>query len=430
MTALSTDYFTKIAQPGAATSLAAPGHTIGGTSISVDSTSLWVTTTGVIFAIDTVTISSGGTEVRDANSYTVWEAVVSSATTITSMVLLYGTDQNYPAGSTTRVYQLPTASRENRTVDGLLIAHNPDGTLKANAITAASQITDGIIGDAEMATAVKPVTLFNENTFDHVVSGCVWTADAAGSTRLASMTAGVVMLAGKRLTVAAVTSRTFTASKDVYVDFSDNGDGTVLPVYTDGTTNAASGALAAGSLRNAIIVVGAGNIAAAASINQGQETSVLPIASSIPYAVTDSLGNLICPRDPNRKVLGYRQATSTFSTTSGTAVQITGLSCPVIVPTGRKIRITVNNQRANNNSSTQNVLCSIWDGTVGSGTQLQEAVNTSATASGNTPASPVAVTTPASASKTYGAGLATSSASTGNTNASATAPVSILVELA
>lgn len=344
MSAASTDYFTKVSQPGGATSLAAPGHTIAGTSISVDSTSLWPTDTGVIFAIDTVTISAGGAEVRDANSYTVWEGVVSSATTITSMVLRYGTDQNYPAGSTTRVYILPTASRENRMVDGLLIAHNEDGTLKNNAVTSAAQITDGIIGDAEMATAVKPVTLFNENTFDHVVSGCIWTADAAGSTRNASMSSGVVMLAGKRLTVAAVVARSCTASKDVYVDFSDNSDGTAIPVYFDNTTNAASPSFATttGTMRNAIIVVGATNIATTASINQGQEDRILPIASSIAYSVTDSLGNLICPRDPNRRLLCYRQLlTNPTITTPTSATAVQGLTAIFIPPLGRKFEVSV-----------------------------------------------------------------------------------------
>lgn len=420
--ALSTDYFTKIAQPGAATSLAAPGHTIAGTSISVDSTTLWPTTTGVIFAIDTVTIGAGGAEVRDANSYTVWSGVVSSATTITSMTLIYGTDQNYPAGSTTRVYQLPTASRENRTVDGLLIAHNQDGTIKNNAISSAAMITDGIVGDAEMATAVKPVTLFNENTFDHVVSGCVWTADAAGSTRLASMTAGVVMLAGKRLTVAAVTSRTFTASKDVYVDFSDNGDGTVLPVYTDGTTNAASGALAAGSLRNAIIVVGAGNIATAASINQGQEDRVLPIASLIPYAVTDSLGNLICPRDPNRKLLGYRQIITNYTGT--TQADVTGLSVPVIVPTGRKIKITVKYSNASTSSVGAVVYAAILEGA----TTLSDAQINEPSANYATNATPIYVGSPSAGLHTY---KAQGGASGGNytLGASSTQPAALMAEL-
>lgn len=207
-----------------------------------------------------------------------------------------------------------------------------------------STITNGTISDRRVQSIASSATsALSAVVNDFVESGCVWTADAAGSTRLASMTAGYVWLSGQRLTVAAVSGRTFTASKDVYVDLSNNGDGTAAFTYTDGTTNAASGALTAGSLRLAIIVVGATNIASAASINQGQEGKLVPIASSVPYAVTDSLGNLICPRDPSRRLLCSRLITTTFTTTTaGSQVDITGLTLvPVIVPTGRKIHAVV-----------------------------------------------------------------------------------------
>lgn len=430
MAGQSTDFFTEVGNPGTATTLAAPGHSIGGSSFTVVSTSNWPTTTGAVFAIDTYTLQTVNgvqTAVRTPGSYTEWEGVVASSTSITGAVLRYGTDQNYPAGSTTRVYIPVASSRENRLVQGLTTAiFNQDGTMKNNAITSAAQITDGIIGDAEMAASVKPVTLFNENTFDHIVSGCVWTADAAGSTRNASMTSGVVMLAGKRLTVAAVTARSFTASKDVYVDFSDNGDGTALITYTDNTTNAASPALT--GLRNGIVVVGATNIAAAGSINQGQETAVLPIASSIPYSVTDSLGNLICPRDPNRRILGYRQVITGITTASASYVQITGLTCPVIVPTGRKIKATA--KMPTFTTSGGNVVgLSVWDGVVASGTQISESGAGNTTPTTATHLDTAGVTTPATASKTYNAGFKINGGSTLSTNSGAAFPTFILIEL-
>lgn len=133
MAAAATDYLTHVGSPGTATTLAAPGHTIAGASITVGSTSNWPTDTGVIFAMDIVTLVNG-VETRVAGTYTEWEAVVSSATSITGMVLRYGTDQNYPAGSTTRVYIPVSSSRENRLVDGLLVAHNQDGTHKSGAV--------------------------------------------------------------------------------------------------------------------------------------------------------------------------------------------------------------------------------------------------------------------------------------------------------
>src|SRR5205085_10334892 len=117
-----------------------------------------------------------------------------------------------------------------------------------------------------------------------------------------------VYINGRRHTVATITAHAFTASKDTYIDLLySTVDNVATPVYTEVSNNAASPALAANSVRVCIIQSGA-TITATTKVNQGEETKVFPIASSIPYAVTDSLGNLICPRDPNRKILGYRQA--------------------------------------------------------------------------------------------------------------------------
>jgi hypothetical protein len=155
---------------------------------------------------------------------------------------------------------------------------------------------------------------------------------------------------------------------------------------------------------------------------------VLPIASSIPYAVTDSLGNLICPRDPNRKILGYRQITADVTLTGPTsATQVTGLSVPVIIPTGRKVKITGTSRYFFGTAAT-NSIASIWDGTVNSGTKLQEAYigpAAGATAALNSSV----VLTPATSTKTYNLGL---QASSGNVTigGSSTTPGSITVELA
>lgn len=183
--------------------------------------------------------------------------------------------------------------------------------------------------------------LRTEIFFDHVNAGMVWSGDAYASTRNASMTSGVMYIGGRRLTAAAVSARSFTASKDTYIDASDNGDGTALLTYTEVANNAASPALAANNVRQGIIVTGATNIAAAGSVNQGEENKVLPIASSTPYTVTDSLGNLICPRDPNRLTLGYRQLITTTGAiaTSTTDIDIVSLLVPVLVPAGRKVEI-------------------------------------------------------------------------------------------
>lgn len=290
----------------------------------------------------------------------------------------------------------------------------------------ASSITNGNIADKRARTGLATASL-SAIIFDHVSSGCVWSGDSYGSTRAASMTAGTVYIGGVSLVVAAVTARTFTASKDTYIDLSDNGDGTAAITYTEVTNNAASPALAANSIRIGIIVTGASTIANAGSVNQGQESSVLPIASSVAYSVTDSLGNRICSRDPNRRLLGYKQITSNVTAT--TVAQMTGLSCPVIIPTGRKVKITTWSVEVGSSSSAATVVVSVWDGTVGSGTQLTQANNASGTGVINlVQANASVVTTPSSTSKTYNAGLQ-ASAGTATCYAGSTFPAYIMVEL-
>lgn len=207
-----------------------------------------------------------------------------------------------------------------------------------NTVIQSTQVSNDLTGLANGSndTATNSMSTFrSEALFDFVATACVWSGDAYASTKNGSQTSGVVYISGVRLPVSSVTARTFTASKDTYIDI--NGSG--VQVYTEVTNNAASPVLAAGSLRLAIIITGASNIANAASINQGQETIILPIASSNAYAVTDSLGNLICPRDSTRKILGYRQIIS--AATGTTIADVVGLATPVIIPTGRKVRATV-----------------------------------------------------------------------------------------
>lgn len=239
------------------------------------------------------------------------------------------------AGNTTAEVAIikMTTSWADTLVDILKIAHNDDGTIKNNAITTEAQFTDN----------VDPVMRAGETMFDHVASGCVLTGTGYGSTLAWSLTTGVVYIGGKRLTVAAATG-VVVATKDTYFDLLDPGTGTVATlVYTGGnsvTVNAASPALAASSVRIAIIQSGA-NIASVAAINQGQEDKVLPIVSSIPYTVTDSLGNLICPRDPQRKLLGLRQVITSQASIGPSETDLTGLSVPFIAPGLRKIKISL-----------------------------------------------------------------------------------------
>lgn len=272
--------------------------------------------------------------------------------------------------------------------------------------------------------------LRTELFFDYVASGMVWSGDSYASTRNASMTTGVMYINGRRLTAAVVTSRSFTASKDTYIDASDNGDGTVLLTYTEVANNAASPALAANSVRIGIIVTGATNIASAGSVNQGQLDKVLPIASSIPYTVTDSLGNLIYPSDSRRSLIGYRRITSDFtSTTTGAYTDVTGLSVPVIIPSGiRKIKITVGGYYMSTSAiAGTNVELICNDSTAAA--VIGGILVNNYTASGAMNPNFIASDTPASGSRSYKVQFKTSAAGTFTLKAISTVPAYIMVEL-
>lgn len=233
----------------------------------------------------------------------------------------------------------PTVPENGQILDATPILANILALAEAIEAFDGSQITAGSIIAAAMNANINPNTLLNETTFPFVASGLVWSGDSYASTLNGSMSAGVIYYNGIRVIVNAVVAHAFTASKDTYIDVDVNGNVTYLEV----TTNAASPALTANSIRVAIVVSGTGSIAAVGSINQGQENKLLPIASSVPYAVTDSIGNLICPHDPQRRLLGSRLITGNFTTaTAGSQVDITGLTAvPVIIPTGRRVYAVV-----------------------------------------------------------------------------------------
>ena len=282
-----------------------------------------------------------------------------------------------------------------------------------------SKVNAGTVPVTAMTVDSNPETRMAETTFPFVASGATWSLSAG---LVGTMTAGVVYINGKRIVVALIATNTFTASQDTYVSVNNTGTVIYLPV----ANNAASPTLPANSVLLGIVTTSGSAIT---NINQGQETMVIPIISGVALSVTDQLGNLICPRDPNRKILGYRQTLVTFTTVSTTATQVTGLSCPVIVPSGRKVTVKVYGSNVYNTSAASDNSVTIWNGVVASGTQLQKGMHT--TSSNNYRGQPGAdVTyTPSAGSNTFNAGFHVSGA-TGTIESSATAPGYIKVELA
>lgn len=117
------------------TTLAAPGKALADTSITVGSTTNYPLDTDIVFAIRQV--DTNGDLV--AGTYTEWIGTVTSGTTLSMVATpVYGSDQVYPAGSTTQVYIPLSSYAHNRMIDALLGIINQNGTLKDTAIPANS----------------------------------------------------------------------------------------------------------------------------------------------------------------------------------------------------------------------------------------------------------------------------------------------------
>lgn len=137
-----TDNFMEVATEAEATTLAAPGKAIGATSINVASTTGWPTTTGIIIAMRQV--DTNGDEV--AGTYTEWAGVVSGTTVSlgSSPSPLVGSDQVYPAGSTTQVYIPVSAFWAIRLIATLLQQHTQAGAhtgLTTDTLSASGLVT-------------------------------------------------------------------------------------------------------------------------------------------------------------------------------------------------------------------------------------------------------------------------------------------------
>ena len=149
MAANASDMFQKVAR-STATTLSAPGYTVGATSINVASTSNWPADTGITFGIDEV----DGNGNRIAGTYNIFRGTVGSATQLANLTYVGGdANRNYSAGATTRVYILVSYARENRLVDGLLVSHDQDGTLKAGAVDNAAILASNVVETPKIKNA-------------------------------------------------------------------------------------------------------------------------------------------------------------------------------------------------------------------------------------------------------------------------------------
>ena len=198
MAASVNDYFLKVGVAGTLTQLAAPGHSVSGTTITVNSTTNWPTDTGLVFAIRQV----DGDGEFISGTYTEWRGIVSGST-LTGMVLVYGTDQVYPAGSTTQVYIPVSASRDNRMVDGLLVSHDNDGTLKAGAVDNSAVLADGVVTASKLASGAVI------GSDGYYVAGDTWVYVSASSFKITGVDRRDLFPVGTKIKLTQTTDKYF-----------------------------------------------------------------------------------------------------------------------------------------------------------------------------------------------------------------------------
>src|SRR5690348_2240761 len=102
------------------------------------------------------------------------------------------------------------------------IAEKVNGQLDDDNISqlSGSKLVPGTLPASASDAASNVVTRMSESMGNFIASGAVWSATTALN---GTMTAAVLYIAGTRVSVAAVASRGFTASKDTYVSISSTG---------------------------------------------------------------------------------------------------------------------------------------------------------------------------------------------------------------
>jgi len=128
------------------------------------------------------------------------------------------------------------------------------------------------------------------------------------------------------------------------------------------------------------------------------------------------------------KILGSALLMNNATATAGDTV-VSGLKIPVTIPTNRSIKITVSAYKISSSNAVTNTDIAIWDGVVGSGTQLAEGNVTSAGANYGAGVTVILPLKPSSSSKTYYIGMSNVGGGTSTLSASVTQPCIFTVEL-
>lgn len=324
------DYFNKVISGTTrpvATTLAAQKLS-GATGATLVATTGWDTGTkvhGIMYRTD------AGTGLKVAGSQIDWKATV-SGTSLTNFAVTAGTDDTYAIGTTVEL--APTAAWGDDIATGILVDHSQTGTHVMSTNFDPANPTLETQKWAGVASAVNELTVTNSITAtpvtisatgddanvdlyargkgtgvahvenpeilsSHVASGGVI---AISSGLIGTFSNIVYYISGRRYKKTSVANKTYTASRDTYVDIDTAGTIT----YVEAANGATSGmTLTANSVRVAKVVTSGAAI------------------TSITQSGTDPLNNLIYPQNSNAQIvthIRYETNATVATPTTNTAV--------------------------------------------------------------------------------------------------------------
>jgi hypothetical protein len=303
---------------------------------------------------------------------------------------------------------VPTLTLAAGTTGGVAVANSIDASNDYLLIyTHSSTATQGINRNTLLGISSQPVgisdsqTLTNKTLTSPTISGPTLSGTVGGTYTLGGVPtfpSGVTQntatqtLTNKTLTSPTINSPTITnatISADAVTGYTTSNSGTIYGIAV--TTG---------------VITGSGTVGSGANVTNGIQAAALAAT-----AIT----------------IGYEAITSDQNGFS-TLVAVTGLSASVTVPAGgRRLEIEAHLPSVQQLTAAANVTVSIWDGTVGSGTQLQADVLTLPTNYSGA-FTVKAYPAPSAGSKTYNVGIATAT-DTANILSSSTSPSTLIVKV-
>lgn len=231
MAAANSDLFRK-GGANTVTTLAAPGKALAATSITVGSTTNYPTDTGIVIGIRQV--DSDGVLVP--GTYSEYNATVTSGTTFSiDAVPVLGSDQVYPAGSTTQVFLPVSSSAHNDLIDGLVVSHNQDGTLKAGAVDNAAVLASNVVETPKIKNA--NVTATKIDWASTGANGGIWWEEIGRTTLGSNADSISVTVAARKYLCVLISTDTTGGNTTHGIRFnSDTGNNYAIR-YSDGVTS-------------------------------------------------------------------------------------------------------------------------------------------------------------------------------------------------